>query len=72
MQSHSGARALAREPGIHNPGLSASVPPVVMDSGLAARQWRPGKMGWTAPDGIIGAKLVVRFAPAKGTVHGEG
>ena len=28
----------AREPGIHNPCLSTSVPPVVMDSGLAAQE----------------------------------
>jgi hypothetical protein len=31
-----------------------------MDSGLAyASLRRPGMMGWTAPDGIISAKLVV-------------
>jgi hypothetical protein len=30
-----------------------------MDSGLATLRWRPGMMVWTAPDGIISAKLVV-------------
>jgi hypothetical protein len=29
-----------------------------MDSGLAALR-RPGMMGWTAPDGIISATLVM-------------
>jgi hypothetical protein len=29
-------------------------------------------MGWTAPDGIISAKLVVLIRSAKGTVHDEG
>jgi hypothetical protein len=26
-------------------------------------------MGWTAPDGIIGARLVMLIRPDKGTVH---
>jgi hypothetical protein len=36
-----------------------------MDSGLAAER-RPGMMGWTAPDGIISAKLVVLIRISKG------
>jgi hypothetical protein len=36
-----------------------------MDSGFAAAR-RPGMMGWTAPDGIISAKLVVLIRISKG------
>ena len=36
-----------------------------MDSGLAAVS-APGMMVWTAPDGIIGAKLVVLIRNSKG------
>jgi hypothetical protein len=36
-----------------------------MDSGFAAER-RPGMMVWTAPDGIIGAKLVVLIRNSKG------
>ena len=56
---HSGAPPLGGEPGIHKPQ------PVVMDSGLAASR-RPGMMEWTAPDGIISAKLVVLIRSSKG------
>jgi len=34
-----------------------------MDSGLRPLA-APGMMGWTAPDGIIGAKLVMLIRPA--------
>ena len=46
--------------------LSVSFPPVVMDSGLAGKSPRPGMMEWTAPDGIISAKLVVLIRSSKG------
>jgi hypothetical protein len=36
-----------------------------MDSGFAALR-RPGMMGWTAPDGIISARLVVLIRASKG------
>ena len=36
-----------------------------MDSGFALSA-RPGMMGWTAPDGIISAKLVVMIRISKG------
>jgi hypothetical protein len=37
-----------------------------MDSGFAGKSPRPGMMGWTAPDGIIGAKLVVLIRSSRG------
>ena len=37
-----------------------------MDSGFAGQSPRPGMMGWTAPNGIISAKLVVLIRSSKG------
>jgi hypothetical protein len=37
-----------------------------MDSGFAGQGRRPGMMGWTAPDGIISARLVVLIRASKG------
>src|SRR5467141_1156185 len=51
---HSGARALAREPGIHNHW------PRVMDSGLATLRWRPGM---TEPGFVGGAAQFIAFVP---------
>jgi len=51
------------EPGIHDHGPYASTG--IMDSGFGAAR-RPGMMGWTAPDGIISAKLMVLIRISKG------
>jgi len=59
--------ALLREPGIHNPGTLRIIPTCGYGfRAPRARARRPGMMEWTAPDGIISAKLVVLIRSSKG------
>ena len=59
----------SREPGIQASERSIAAVSIYrlvhLDSGFAAAR-RPGMMVWTAPDGIISAKLVVLIRNSKG------
>ena len=49
---------------LREPGIQAALPQGSWIPGSACG--RPGMMGWTAPDGIIGAKLVMLIRSSKG------